>query len=81
MCPYHNKMEYGNRQDFYDGSYFFFDCGTRLVPGDDGMVWSPPPKKKCRYCRRHFSPIEMAEHTKEYHRIIGNPMGFSEALF
>ncbi len=70
-CPYCEKMEYGNRQDFYDGSYFFFDCGTSMVPGDDCMLWSPPPKKKCHLCRKSFSPIEMIQHLAEHHRITG----------
>lgn len=66
FCPYHKQMEYATRQDYYDGSYFHFDCGTNMNQGE----WTPPPKTKCHLCRKQFSPIEMEEHLMNYHRVL-----------
>jgi hypothetical protein len=63
ICPYHKKLEYGRRDDYYDGSYIFFDCGTKILQ----EYWTPPEKKKCDYCREYFSPIEMINHLRDYH--------------
>ncbi len=66
-CPYCEHLCYGTRYDFYDGSFTFLDCGTKI--NTDG--WAPPPKEKCRYCRKYFEPLNMIKHLKEYHRIGG----------
>ncbi len=65
-CPYCKRLCYGSRHDYYDGSYFFFDCGTTI----DTEGWIPPPKKKCAYCRYWFRPLDMIKHLREYHRIL-----------
>ena len=62
-CPYCEHLCYGERHDYYDGSYFFFDCGTSV----NSEYWKPPPKKKCSYCRKWFEPLDMIIHLKEYH--------------
>lgn len=64
-CPYCKRLCYGDRHDYYDGSYFFLDCGTKI----DCEGWTPPPKGKCPYCRKHFRPLDMIKHLGEYHRM------------
>ena len=66
-CPYCKRLCYGSLHNYYDGSYFFFDCGTKV----DCEGYTPPPKKRCAYCRKWFRPLDMEEHLGEYHR-IGN---------
>ena len=65
LCPYCGKSCYGDRHDYYDGYYVFLDCGTKI----DCEGWTPPPKGKCKYCRKWFRPLEMIKHLREYHRI------------
>ena len=64
-CPYCKILCYGNRHDYYHGSYVFFDCGTQI--NNEG--WRPPPKKKCPYCPKGFRPLDMIKHLREYHKI------------
>ncbi len=28
LCPYHKRLCYGEKQEFYDTTRIFFDCGT-----------------------------------------------------
>ncbi len=65
-CPYCGHLCYGDRHDYYDGWYYFLDCGTQINP----EYWKPPPKKKCRYCCKWFEPFDMIKHLRDYHRII-----------
>jgi len=65
LCPYHNHLCYGEQHNYYDSAYIFLDCGTSIQ--SDG--WSPPPKKKCHYCRKYFRPEEMLKHRKTFHNI------------
>jgi len=69
FCPYHKHRCYGKLHTYYDGVYMFFDCGTRM----DSEGWTPPPKTKCRYCRKYFRPLEMVKHHREYHKINWAP--------
>ncbi len=64
-CSYCGKLCYGTRQDYYDGIYISFDCGTKITC--EG--WTPPPKKKCPHCRKWFRPLDMVKHIQEYHKI------------
>ena len=41
QCPYHKKLEYGERQSFYDTTRVFFDCGAMA---DYGYGEYTPPK-------------------------------------
>lgn len=41
MCPHHKRLCYGERQEFYDTTRIFFDCGTYL---DYGYGYYEPPK-------------------------------------
>jgi hypothetical protein len=41
-CPYHNRLECGNKQEFYDSTRVFFDCGTMA---DYGYGYYQPPEK------------------------------------
>lgn len=63
-CPYHKHYCYGQRADYYDGSYITFDCGTRI----DGEGWTPPPKKKCPLCRKVFRDLDMPKHITDIHK-------------
>lgn len=65
ICPYHKHLCYANYHEYYDGYYIFFDCGTKI----DSDGWTPPPKKKCQYCRKWFRPFDIPNHLREYHRI------------
>lgn len=40
MCPHHKHLCYGERQDFYDTTRIFFDCGTTV---DYGYGYYDPP--------------------------------------
>lgn len=64
-CPYHKKLEYGTRGDYYDTVHWNFDCGTFVDAGYG--EWTPPPKSKCPKCRKWFRPLEMKEHLKADH--------------
>lgn len=64
-CPYCKHLCYGERHDFYDASYIHLNCGTRI----DCEGWTPPPKKKCKYCRKWFRPLDTLKHLREYHQI------------
>lgn len=33
MCPHHKHLCYGERQEFYDTTRLFFDCGTVVDSG------------------------------------------------
>ncbi len=65
-CPYCGHFCYGTRHDYYDGCYFFLECGVHI----DSEGWKPPKKKKCLYCRKWFRPKNMIKHLREYHKII-----------
>jgi len=41
LCPHHKKLEYGEKQEFYDTTRIFFDCGTFA---DYGYGYYEPPK-------------------------------------
>ena len=41
LCPHHKHLCYGERQEFYDTTRIFFDCGTSL---DYGYGYYEPPK-------------------------------------
>ncbi len=41
MCPYHKRLCYGERQEFYDTTRIFFDCGTEV---DYGYGYYEAPK-------------------------------------
>lgn len=41
MCPYHKHLCYGEKQEFYDTTRIFFDCGTVV---DYGYGYYEPPK-------------------------------------
>ena len=41
MCPHHKHLCYGEKQDFYDTTRLFFDCGTFV---DYGYGYFEPPK-------------------------------------
>lgn len=41
ICPHHNRLCYGERQEFYDTTRIFFDCGTFA---DYGYGYYEPPK-------------------------------------
>lgn len=41
MCPHHKLLEYGEKQEFYDTTRIFFDCGTFV---DYGYEYYEPPK-------------------------------------
>ncbi len=41
MCPHHKHLCYGERQEFYDTTRMFFDCGTFV---DYGYGYYEPPK-------------------------------------
>lgn len=43
-CPFHKRLCYGNRQEYYDTVRIFFDCGTMADYGYG--EWTPPPKKR-----------------------------------
>lgn len=32
-CPYHKRLCYATRKDYYDTVHYFFDCGTFLDAG------------------------------------------------
>ncbi len=40
-CPYHKRLCYGEKQEFYDTTRIFFDCGTLA---DYGYGYYDPPK-------------------------------------
>ena len=65
MCPYHHHLCYGNKQEFYDTTRIFFDCGAMVDFGYG--YYDLPPKKKCPHCRKHFRPLDMPIHLKESH--------------
>ena len=41
MCPHHKHLCYGEKQEFYDTTMIFFDCGTFA---DYGYGYYEPPK-------------------------------------
>jgi hypothetical protein len=41
MCPHHKHLCYGEKQEFYDTTRVFFDCGTFV---DYGYGYYQPPK-------------------------------------
>ncbi len=41
FCPYHKHLCYGEKQEFYDTTRIFFDCGTLA---DYGYGYYEPPK-------------------------------------
>ncbi len=41
ICPHHKHLCYGERQQFYDTTRIFFDCGTFV---DYGYQYYEPPK-------------------------------------
>jgi hypothetical protein len=41
ICPHHHHLCYGEKQEFYDGTRIFFDCGTMV---DYGYGYYKPPK-------------------------------------
>ena len=41
MCPHHHQLCYGERQEFYDTTRIFLDCGTYV---DYGYGYYEPPK-------------------------------------
>ena len=41
MCPHHKHLCYGEKQEFYDSTRVFFDCGTFA---DYGYGYYEPPK-------------------------------------
>lgn len=41
MCPHHKHLCYGEKQEFYDTTRIFFDCGAMV---DYGYGYYDPPK-------------------------------------
>ena len=64
-CPYHKHLCFGSRREYYDTVRVAFDCGASMDYGYG--EWRPPPKTKCKKCRKWFRPLEMAVHLKEMH--------------
>ena len=54
-CPYHKRLCYGERQEYYDTIHVFFDCGTSADYGYG--VWREPPevtrtRRRAQYAAR-----------------------------
>ena len=60
-CPFHKRMCYGERQEFYDTTRVLFDCGAMVDYGYG--YWRKPDaviraKRRAAYQRRNQKRLE-----------------------